>query len=73
MIVWPHLSLYFKDFHLDGAGRPTRKVKMMRQTFKKVQFGHLRSIGATMVELPYKGNRIVMQVLSRYCPFSITC
>jgi serpin B len=50
-----------EDFHLrDGS---TKKVPMMQQTIDKAQFAILDSLGATMVELPYKGDRIVMQVL----------
>jgi serine protease inhibitor len=35
----------------------------MQQTVDKAQFAVLNNLDATMVELPYKGDRIVMQVV----------
>merc|ERR1712106_750372 len=43
-----------EDFHLDDGS--TKKVPMMRQT-KKFQFAILDELSASMLELPYTGDR----------------
>lgn len=50
-----------QDFHLSD-GESTKKVPMMRQT-RKFQWAELEGIEASMLELPYKGDRLVMQIL----------
>jgi len=49
-----------KDF--SDSPSSTVSVKMMMQE-RKFNFAHLDKLSSTMVELPYNGNRIVMQVL----------
>merc|ERR1712212_1290707 len=51
-----------KDQDFSVSPSDTVTVKMMRQE-RKFQWAHLESLASHMVELPYKGNRIVMQVL----------
>merc|ERR1712098_1964 len=50
-----------KDFHLSD-GESTKKVQMMRQT-EEFQWAELKDLEASMLELPYKGDRVVMQIL----------
>merc|ERR1711890_70862 len=50
-----------KDFRLSD-GESTKKVQMMRQT-RKFQWAELEVLEGSMVELPYKGDRLVMQIL----------
>jgi len=49
-----------KDFSATPSSTVT--VKMMRQE-NEFNFAHLDKLSSSMVELPYNGNRIVMQVL----------
>ena len=49
-----------QDFHLtDGS---IKKVPMMSLT-EKFHLAYLKTLDATMLELPYKGDRLVMQLL----------
>jgi len=50
-----------KDFRLSD-GESTKKVQMMRQT-EEFQWAELKDLEASMLELPYKGDRVVMQIL----------
>jgi len=49
-----------EDFHLDDGS--TKKVPMMRQT-KKFQFAILDELSASMLELPYTGDRLSLQLV----------
>jgi len=49
-----------EDFHLDDGS--TKKVPMMRQT-KKFQFAILNELSASMLELPYTGDRLSLQLV----------
>ena len=49
-----------QDFHLDDG--TTKKVPMMRQT-KKFQFAILNELSASMLELPYTGDRLSLQLV----------
>jgi len=49
-----------EDFHLDDGS--TKKVPMMRQT-KKLQFAILDELSASMLELPYTGDRLSLQLV----------
>jgi len=51
-----------KDHDFTASPSLTVKVPMMRQE-QKIQFAALEPLSSTMIELPYKGDRIVMQVL----------
>merc|ERR1712002_118098 len=51
-----------KDQDFSVSPSDTVTVKMMMQE-RKFQWAYLESLASHMVELPYKGNRIVMQVL----------
>ena len=50
-----------KDFRLSD-GKSTKKVQMMRKP-KKFQWAQLKDLGASMLELPFKGDMVVMQIL----------
>jgi len=49
-----------EDFHLEDGS--TKKVPMMRQT-KKFEFAILEELSASMLELPYKGGRLSLQLV----------
>lgn len=49
-----------QDFHLDDGS--TKKVPMMRQT-KKFEFAILDELSASMLELPYTGDRLSLQLV----------
>jgi len=49
-----------EDFHLDDGS--TKKVPMMRQT-KKFEFAILDELSASMLEMPYTGDRLSLQLL----------
>jgi len=49
-----------EDFHLEDGS--TKKVPMMRQT-KKFEFAILEELSASMMELPYTGDRLSLQLL----------
>jgi len=51
-----------KDQDFAASPSLTVKVPMMRQE-QKIQFANLEPLSSSMIELPYKGDRIVMQVL----------
>jgi len=51
-----------KDHDFTASPSLTVKVPMMSQE-QKIQFAALEPLSSTMIELPYKGDRIVMQVL----------
>jgi len=51
-----------KDQDFSVSPSDTVTVKMMMQE-RKFQWAYLDSLSSSMVELPYKGNRIVMQIL----------
>merc|ERR1711875_143361 len=51
-----------KDQDFSATPSDTVTVKMMMQE-RKFQWAYLDSLSSSMVELPYKGNRIVMQIL----------
>ena len=55
----PRLTKHAKFFVSSSS---TVKVPMMRQK-NKFYWANLKSLASTMLELPYKGNRMVMQVL----------
>merc|ERR1712223_1982980 len=49
-----------EDFHLDDGS--TKKVPMVRQT-KKFEFAILDDLSASMLELPYNGDRLSLQIV----------
>merc|ERR1712241_1573220 len=49
-----------EDFHLDDGS--TKKVPMMRQK-EKFEFAILDDLGASMLELPYNGDRLSLQLV----------
>jgi len=49
-----------QDFHLNDGSK--KQVPMMRLK-EHFQYAELDSLDASMLELPYKGNRLVMQIL----------
>ena len=49
-----------KDFRLSD-GKSTKKVQIMRKP-KMFQWAQLNDLGASMLELPFKGDMVVMQI-----------
>ena len=50
-----------KDFRLSD-GKSTKKVQIMRKP-KTFQWAQLNDLGASMLELPFKGDMVIMQNL----------
>merc|ERR1711970_197423 len=60
-----------KDQNFSISPSDTVTVKMMMQE-REFQWAYLESLASHMVELPYKGNRIVMQILLPAKRFGLT-
>ena len=60
-VIFSRIKIVLQDFHLDDGS--TKKVPMMHQT-EMFQFAVLNELnGASMLQMPYLGNRLVLRLV----------